>query len=87
MVGPDTRQNAIFRIRAKAHNPDCPQPVNGVSDHPDRGQTGEWLDYPPGSMDPFARSKHLLAEPWEVWQGALSLPSRWVCRPRARSQP
>ena len=86
VVGPDTRQNAIFRIRAKAHNPDCPQPVNGVSDHPDRGQTGEWLDYPPGSMDPFARSKHLLAEPWEVWQGALPLPSRWVCRPRARSQ-
>ena len=33
-LGLESRKNIIFRIRAKEHNPFCPQPVNGVSDHP-----------------------------------------------------
>jgi len=82
--GKEPRQNMIFRIRAKAHNPNVV--VNGVSDHLDRGQWGEWLD-PAGKFhrvfnfvdkskdlekewfDPFERSKHLLCNPWEVWPG------------------
>ena len=67
----------IFRIRAKEHNPECPQPVSGVSDHPDRGPGGQWLDYPPGSMDPFERSKHLLCHPWEV----VSVPAQATSQP------
>jgi len=82
--GTESRKNIIFRIRAKAHNPNVV--VNGVSDHLDRGQWGEWLD-PRGKFsrdanpvdrsrdlekewfDPCERSKHLLCHPWEVWEG------------------
>eukprot|EP00747_Dinoflagellata_sp_TGD_P097179 gnl/TRDRNA2_/TRDRNA2_167054_c0_seq1.p1 gnl/TRDRNA2_/TRDRNA2_167054_c0~~gnl/TRDRNA2_/TRDRNA2_167054_c0_seq1.p1 ORF type:complete len:375 (-),score=59.09 gnl/TRDRNA2_/TRDRNA2_167054_c0_seq1:92-1216(-) len=82
--GTESRKNIIFRIRAKAHNPNVV--VNGVSDHPDRGQWGGFLDpkKPYDSFenfvdtskdlskewfDPFERSKHLLCHPWEVWEG------------------
>ena len=40
--GTESRKNIIFRIRAKAHNP-LVIPT-GVTDHPDRGQTGSFLD-------------------------------------------
>eukprot|EP00411_Alexandrium_monilatum_P074711 CAMPEP_0175559442 /NCGR_PEP_ID=MMETSP0096-20121207/36404_1 /TAXON_ID=311494 /ORGANISM="Alexandrium monilatum, Strain CCMP3105" /LENGTH=440 /DNA_ID=CAMNT_0016862645 /DNA_START=1 /DNA_END=1324 /DNA_ORIENTATION=+ len=82
--GTEPRQSIIFRIRAKAHNPNVV--VNGVSDHLDRGQWGQWLDpgrpfHPSNNfvdhtkdlekewVDPFERSKHLLCHPWEVWVG------------------
>ena len=58
VVGTESRKNIIFRIRAREHNPYCPQPVNGVSDHPDRGQTGQWLDYPQDA--PYVRGGCLL---------------------------
>ena len=58
--------------RADAHQPSGVHALSGVNDHPDRGQGGEWLDYPPG-VDPFARSKHLLCHPWEVWDGMQSV--------------
>ena len=58
----------IFRIRAKEHNPECPQPVSGVSDHPDRGQRGEWLEYEEGN-DPWERSKRAMCDMWHEWDG------------------
>lgn len=82
--GTESRKNIIFRIRAKAHNPNVV--VSGVTDHPDRGQWGQWLDPEKDYnhlenpvetsktsakdwIDPFERSKHLLCHPWEIWQG------------------
>ena len=56
----------IFRIRNKSRQPD--KVVTGVSDHPDRGQFGEWLDYEPGN-DPWQRSKHALTHMWDEWEG------------------
>ena len=41
---------------------------HGITDHPDRGYHGEWLQYPEG-VNPWERSKHLLCHPWEVWEG------------------
>ena len=66
--GSESRKNIIFRIRADAHQPSGVHALSGFNDHPDRGQAGEWLDYPEG-VDPYARSKHLLCHPWGVWDG------------------
>merc|ERR1711879_541947 len=81
--GTESRKNIIFRIRAKAHNPNIV--VSGGHDHLDRGENGEWLDphaefhaasnpvdktrLPSAWIDPFERSKHLLCHPWAVWEG------------------
>jgi ectoine hydroxylase-related dioxygenase (phytanoyl-CoA dioxygenase family) len=64
--GTESRKNIIFRIRNKKQQPNIK--VNGVSDHPDRGQMGEWLDYEEGN-DPWARSKDLLCNQWDAWDG------------------
>ena len=64
--GTESRKNIIFRIRNKAQQPD--KLVNGVSDHPDRGQMGEWLDFEEGN-DPWARSKHHMCNMWDAWEG------------------
>ena len=40
----------------------------GVSDHPDRGQMGEWLDYEEGN-DPWERSKLAMCNMWDEWEG------------------
>ena len=42
--------------------------VNGVSDHPDRGQMGEWLEFEDGN-DPWERSKHAMCNMWHEWEG------------------
>ena len=42
-----TRKNMIFRIRNKIRQPD--KVVTGNSDHPDRRQFGEWLEYEQGN--------------------------------------
>lgn len=65
-LGTEPRQNVIFRLRNKRRQPN--KRVNGVTDHPDRGQMGEWLEYEPGN-DPWARSKHALCNQWEEWEG------------------
>jgi hypothetical protein len=65
-LGTESRTNIIFRIRNKSRQPD--KMVNGVSDHPDRGQMGEWLDYEEGN-DPWERSRHALCNMWEEWEG------------------
>ena len=64
--GTESRKNMIFRIRNKRRQPD--KVVTGVSDHPDRGMMGEWLEYEEGN-DPWQRSKHALTHMWEEWDG------------------
>lgn len=64
--GTESRKNIIFRIRNKRRQPN--QVVNGVSDHPDRGQMGEWLEYEEGN-NPWERSKDALCNQWAEWEG------------------
>ena len=64
--GAASRKNIIFRIRNKKRQPD--KLVNGVSDHPDRGQMGEWLEYEEGN-NPWERSKDAICNIWDEWQG------------------
>ena len=65
-LGTESRKNIIFRIRNKKRQPD--KMVNGVSDHPDRGQRGEWLEYEDGN-NPWERSKDALCAQWDEWEG------------------
>ncbi|HJN50225.1 MAG: hypothetical protein QGI68_10845 [Pseudomonadales bacterium] len=64
--GSESRKNIIFRLRNKKRQPD--KLVNGVSDHPDRGQMGEWLEFEEGN-DPWERSKYALCNMWHEWDG------------------
>ena len=64
--GTESRKNIIFRIRNKKRQPRVV--VNGVSDHPDRGQMGEWLEFEDGN-DPWERSKHAMCHMWHEWDG------------------
>ena len=66
MNGTESRKNIIFRIRNKKRQPD--KVVSGVTDHPDRGQGGEWLDYEEGN-NPWERSKDALCDMWDEWEG------------------
>ena len=65
-LGPESRKNMIFRIRNKKRQPDVM--VNGISDHPDRGQRGEWLKFEEGN-DPWERSKYAMCNMWDEWEG------------------
>jgi hypothetical protein len=65
-VGTESRKNMIFRIRNKSRQPG--KVVSGVSDHPDRGQLGEWLDFEEAN-NPWERSKHALTHMWDEWEG------------------
>ena len=64
--GSESRKNIIFRIRNKSRQPNVV--VNGVSDHPDRGQMGEWLEFEEGN-DPWERSKYAMCNQWHEWEG------------------
>ena len=64
--GTESRKNIIFRIRNKKRQPD--KLVNGVTDHPDRGQRGEWLEYDEGN-NPWERSKNAMCNMWDEWDG------------------
>ena len=64
--GTESRKNIIFRIRNKKRQPN--KLVNGVTDHPDRGQMGEWLEFEEGN-DPWERSKHAMCNMWHEWDG------------------
>ena len=65
-AGIESRKNIIFRLRNKRRQPNVV--VTGITDHPDRGQSGEWLEYEEGN-NPFARSRHALTHMWEEWEG------------------
>ncbi len=64
--GTESRKNIIFRIRNKARQPNVT--VNGVSDHPDRGLMGAWLEYEKGN-NPWNRSREALCDIWREWEG------------------
>ena len=64
--GTEMRKTVIFRIRNKARQPD--KMVNGITDHADRGQRGEWLEYEAGN-DPWKRSKYAMCNMWHEWEG------------------
>ena len=75
--GERSRKNIIFRIRNKKRQPD--KVVSGVTDHPDRGQHGEWLEYEAGN-DPWERSKRAMCDMWAEWEGMAEV----VAEARAR---
>eukprot|EP00935_MAST-01C_sp_MAST-1C-sp1_P000743 g743.t1 len=78
--GTESRKNIIFRIRAKAHNPNVI--VNGVSDHLDRGQWGEWLD-PQAKFHPslnFVDHKRLQSGASE-WIDPFERSKHLLCHP------
>ena len=65
-LGTETRRSVIFRIRNKHRQPD--KMVNGITDHADRGQQGEWLAYEEGN-NPWERSKYAMCNMWHEWEG------------------
>ena len=64
--GTEPRESVIFRLRNKKRQPGVL--VNGITDHPDRGQRGEWLTFEPGN-DPWERSKYAMCNMWHEWDG------------------
>jgi len=64
--GTESRKSIIFRIRNKKRQPN--KIVSGVTDHPDRGQMGEWLEFEEGN-DPWERSKYAMCNMWDEWEG------------------
>ena len=64
--GTESRKSIIFRLRNKKRQPD--KMVNGVTDHPDRGQRGEWLEFESGN-NPWERSKYAMCNMWHEWHG------------------
>ena len=65
-LGTEPRKTIIYRIRNKKRQPN--KMVNGITDHPDRGQRGEWLEYEPGN-NPWERSKYAMCNMWHEWEG------------------
>jgi hypothetical protein len=65
-LGTESRKNVIFRIRNKKRQP--LKLVNGVTDHADRGQRGEWLEFEEGN-NPWERSKYAMCNMWHEWDG------------------
>ena len=69
--GPEPRMNVYFRLRRRREgNPHegTRRIGHGVSDHPDRGYFGQFLDYPPGH-DAFQISIDKLCDHWSEWDG------------------
>ena len=67
--GPNPRMNVYFRIRRlREGNPHegSRRVGHGVSDHPDRGYYGQFLDYP-DSYDPWTTSIAKLCDHWSEW--------------------
>ena len=70
-LGPNPRMNIYFRVRrARPGNPnDGTRRVgHGVSDHPDRGYFGQFLEYPDG-YDAWQISTDKLCDHWSEWDG------------------
>lgn len=69
--GPSPRMNIYFRIRRlREGNPHegTRRVGHGVSDHPDRGYFGQFLEYPP-SYNPWETSVAKLCDHWSEWDG------------------
>jgi hypothetical protein len=70
-LGPNPRMNIYFRVRRlREGNPNegTRRVAHGVSDHPDRGYFGQFLDYPEGH-DPFNITIDRLCDHWSEWDG------------------
>jgi hypothetical protein len=70
-LGPNPRMNIYFRIRRwREGNPHegTRRVAHGVSDHPDRGYFGQFLDYP-DEYDPWQTSIDKLCDHWSEWDG------------------
>ncbi len=68
-LGPNPRMNLYFRIRRlRENNPfeGSRKVGHGVSDHPDRGYFGQYLDYPE-SYDAWQTSIDKLCDHWSEW--------------------
>lgn len=68
-LGPNPRMNLYFRIRRlRENNPyeGLRKVGHGVSDHPDRGYYGQYLDYPE-SYDAWQTSIDKLCDHWSEW--------------------
>ena len=68
-LGPNPRMNLYFRIRRwREGNPfeGLRKVGHGVSDHPDRGYFGQFLEYPE-SYDPWGTSIAKLCNHWSEW--------------------
>ena len=65
-LGTESRKNMIFRVRNKKRQPN--QIHNGITDHPDRGPAGGWLEYEEGN-NPWERSKYAMCNMWDEWEG------------------
>ena len=64
--GTESRKTSMFRLRNKKRQPNVM--VNGISDHPDHGQRGEWLEFELGN-NPWERSKYAMCNMWHEWDG------------------
>ncbi len=68
--GSESRKNMIFRIRNRKRQPN--KVLTGLSDHPDRGWLGEFLEYEPGN-NPWERSKDAMCNMWDEWEGMVEV--------------
>jgi len=82
--GTESRKNIIFRIRNKKRQP--AHVATGVSDHPDRGWRGEWLDYEPGN-NPWERSKFAMCNMWHEWDGMTRIVAEESARAAQNPMP
>jgi hypothetical protein len=74
-LGPNPRMNIYFRVRRlREGNPNegTRRVAHGVSDHPDRGYFGQFLDYPEGH-DPFNITIDRLCDHWSEWDGMQAI--------------
>lgn len=74
-LGPNSRMNIYFRIRGlREGNPHegTRRLAHGVSDHPDRGYFGQFLEYPE-DYNPWQTSIDKLCDHWSEWEGMQSL--------------
>ena len=74
-LGPDPRVNIYFRVRRfREGNPHegSRRVGHGVSDHPDRGYFGQFLEYP-DDYDPWQTSINKLCDHWSEWDGMQTL--------------
>ena len=70
-LGPNPRMSIYFRIRRlREGNPNegTRRVAHGVSDHPDRGYFGQFLEYPE-NYDPWQISIDRLCDHWREWDG------------------
>ena len=64
--GIEDRINVFFRLRNKKRQPNII--LNGVSDSPDRGFCGTWINYEEGN-NPWEKSKYAMCNIWEEFEG------------------